>query len=102
MFWAFFLFFFFLFFFFCGDTVRERDIDLLILNFAGLNPSLDLISVPLKLLDLLLQVGLELLLLIGIVRVVNLIITKKSVTFPCQIFRGTKQGTKQGTKTLKN
>lgn len=46
--------------------------DLLILDFAGLNPCLNLVSVPLKLLNLLLQIRLKLLLLVGIISVVNL------------------------------
>lgn len=46
--------------------------DLLILDFTGLNPSLDLVPVPLELLDLLLQVRLKLLLLVRIVCVINL------------------------------
>ena len=52
--------------------MRERERDLLVLDFTGLNPSLDLVAVPLELLNLLLQVGLKLLLLVRIVCVVDL------------------------------
>lgn len=50
--------------------MKERH--LLIFNLTGLNPSLDLIPIPLKLLDFLFQVRFKLFLLIRIVRVVNL------------------------------
>jgi hypothetical protein len=46
--------------------------DLLVLDLAGLDPRLDLVPVALQLLDLLLEVGLELLLLVGILGVVDL------------------------------
>lgn len=54
-------------------TLRNnRGRNLLILNLTGLNPGLDLVPVPLKLLYLLLQVRLKFLLLIGIVGIINL------------------------------
>jgi hypothetical protein len=46
--------------------------NLLVLDLAGLDPGLDLVPVALQLLDLLLEVGLELLLLVGILGVVDL------------------------------
>ena len=57
----------------CDEEMDNRNKnDLLILDLAGLYPCLNLISVPLKFLNLLLQVGLKLLLLVGIVSIVNL------------------------------
>lgn len=55
-----------------AGTGTETETNLLVLDLAGLNPCLDLVSIPLKFLDLLLQISLKLLLLIGIIRVVNL------------------------------
>jgi len=46
---------------------------LLVLDLAARRPRLDLVAVPLQLLDLLLQVRLELLLLVGVLRVVHLV-----------------------------
>jgi hypothetical protein len=54
-----------------------RNPHLLVLDLAGLNPRLDLVPVPLQLLDLLLEVRLELLLLVGILSVVDLPPNKK-------------------------
>jgi hypothetical protein len=55
-----------------------RNPHLLVLDLAGLNPRLDLVPVPLQLLDLLLEVRLELLLLVGILSVVDLPPNKKN------------------------
>lgn len=52
--------------------IKYKSADLLILDLAGLNPCFDLVSVPLEFLDLFLEIGLELLLLIRIVRIINL------------------------------
>lgn len=56
---------------------KEINTDLFVFDLAGLNPCLDLVPVPLKLLDLLFQVRLELLFLIRIVRIINLKMEKE-------------------------
>ena len=70
---------------------KGRDAHLLVLYLARLNPCLDLISIPLQLLDLLFQIRLEFLFLIRVICIVNLKTPKKRTKFNHRLSKSLKK-----------